>query len=112
MARTSPDRWKKAEAAFARILGTNRIPITGRAGSDFETSRFRFEHKLRSRVPEWFRLAWQQLDASQSDKIPVLALTVSRRGYPAERYVVLRLTDFCTLTSPGSGSEDETHRDP
>lgn len=50
--------WKDAERKIAKLLGGERIPITGRArGSvpDVITDVFAVEVKTRKRIPEWLK---------------------------------------------------------
>lgn len=86
---------------MAADMGTKRIPCTGeRNGSDFETSRFCFQLKVRRMLPKWM---WEWLGgivgkAGEKGKIGILVLRVPRQQ-DDDALVVLRWRDWRTIVS-------------
>ena len=81
------------------------MPVSGRqrgATPDIEHSRWSIEVKRRAAVPLWlFQDAFEQADASNpGGKTPLVIVEWARgRGYPRERFAVVRLEDFVEMTS-------------
>ena len=94
--------WKAYERRIARLLGTQRIPVTGeRAGADLETPLLAVQAKKRATVPGyWFEwLDGIRVAAARRNKIGVV---VMQRPYGVEldSLVVLSLRDWIELHSP------------
>ena len=90
--------WKATERAIAKILGGERVPITGRqrgSAPDIEHEWLSLEVKHRKHaVPQWVLTAMEQAEASnKTDKLPMAV--IHRQG---DRYLdalcVVRLKDF------------------
>jgi len=92
-----PDRgWKQAERAFARDVGTGRIPVTGeRHGADFVADPFRYQLKIRRVLPR-FLFDWLGgICASAATYGQTGVLVVNRPHRPrADALVILRWRDW------------------
>jgi hypothetical protein len=94
----TPDKpWKRAEREIARIIGGERVPITGRirgSAPDVAHEWLSVECKQRRRLPEWLHDAMSQAKASaRGDQLPVAILHESGRPY-SSALVVLELRHF------------------
>jgi len=92
--------WKNVERQIAKILGGERVPITGRqrgSAPDIALPEFGIEVKHRKRLPGWIADAVDQAVACtpQGGK-PVVILHEAGQRY-ADSYVILKLTDFQEL---------------
>lgn len=108
-----PDKsWKAAERAVARILGGERVPVSGRIrghAPDIAHASLSLEIKHRQSVPRWIESALQQAEASSTDgKLPVAVLHADGKPY-ADSLCLIRLQDLAYyLTEPqtkGDASE-------
>jgi hypothetical protein len=102
-------RWKAAERSHARDVGTERIPVDGRAkhSADFENGLFCYQLKHRSGFPAYL---YDWLDgirswAKPTDKIGVLVLNKPRRPR-SEALVLLRWADWVALHGAVGESPD------
>ncbi len=72
--------WKAFERRLARLLGTERIPVTGeRAGADFETPLFAFQAKKRATVPGYLAEWLDGIRAARPDKVGIVIMQLPRR---------------------------------
>jgi hypothetical protein len=55
-------RWKAHERMVARLLGGQRLPVTGRPSADVLTPQWAVEVKLRSRLPKWLERGLSQAE--------------------------------------------------
>lgn len=89
--------WKACERRIAKLLGGQRVPVTGRQRGDvpdIEHVALSIEVKSRKALPVWLLGALNQAQAaSKNGKMPVVVLHQDRTPY-AESLVVLRLDDF------------------
>lgn len=89
--------WKRSERAIAKVLGGERVPVTGRArGSapDVAHTWLSIECKERKELPAWLRDAIAQARASvRGEQLPV-AILHEKGTRHAEDLVVVRLADF------------------
>jgi hypothetical protein len=90
----SNSRWKRQERELARVLGTERIPNSGRAGADVKALGWALQVKTRKLLPAWLWAAVDQAqrDAGVGERAAVVLSEVSQ-GRRARRLVVL---DFDT----------------
>ena len=93
--------WKACERRIAKLLGGQRVPISGRARGDcpdIAHSQISIEVKSRKRLPSWFEEALRQAEASSKDgQVPIAVFHQNGRRY-ADCLVVLRLKDFIGYT--------------
>lgn len=107
-------QWKATERFIAAALGGRRVPITGRqrgSAPDVEHPVFAIECKRRSSLyafPKWLTTAFEQAEASAEEiqrnggglRTPLVVIEHAHgAGRPRDHYVMLRLNDFCELTS-------------
>jgi hypothetical protein len=89
--------WKACERRIAKLLGGQRVPVTGRQRGDvpdIEHVALSIEVKSRKALPVWLLGALNQAQAaSKNGKMPVVVLHQDRTPY-AESLIVLRLDDF------------------
>ncbi|MEM7468886.1 MAG: hypothetical protein AAF387_18620 [Pseudomonadota bacterium] len=89
--------WKAAERAIAKILGGERVPITGRArgsASDIEHDWLSLEVKHRKKLPDWLHDAMSQAKASQRGaQLPMVVLHENGQRY-GESYAVVPMAEF------------------
>jgi hypothetical protein len=106
--------WKQRERRIARLLGTERIPVTGvRAGADCETAMFAYQVKSRHGQPRYLRewLAGIKLTGSRAGQIGVVVWQEPRRP-DRDALVVLTLADWVDLhgalrpSEPAGGEAD------
>lgn len=87
--------WKYAERALAKLVGGERVPVSGRAGQpDIRHPWLAIEVKHRKTLPQWILGAVQQAErAAQPSQLPIAILHQHGQRY-REALVVLRLKDF------------------
>jgi hypothetical protein len=91
----SGSRWKRQEREIADLVGSHRNPNTGEHRSDIDTPAFAYEVKTRKELPGWLKAAVQQAcRAAQDGQTGVVVLSEVSQGKKAERYAVLRLSDW------------------
>ncbi len=99
----SRNSWKKRELANVRALDPNgrRFPSQGKFhkdGDDGEDGWLTIEGKSRESLPKWFLDAFQQADvngAAEPHRLPIVLLSYHRgRGYPVQRFVMMRAERF------------------
>lgn len=92
--------WKSAERTVARLLGGERVPITGRArGSapDVAHDVLSIEVKHWKKFPDWLKDAMNQAEESQKNgQIPAVILHEKGMKYE-DCYTVIRLSDVIKL---------------
>ena len=92
--------WKSAERNVAKLLGGERVPITGRArGSapDVQHPLFSIEVKHRQSLPSWILEAMEQADASNpGDKKSIVILHQKGKNY-LESLTMMKLSDIIAL---------------
>ena len=95
MAKTSV--WKSVERELARLLGGERVPVTGRArgnAPDIRHPYLAIEVKHRKMLPEWLHDAMRQAVASvRGLQLPIVILHQSRSRHDDD-FVVIRMSDF------------------
>ena len=96
--------WKACERRVAKLLGGQRVPVTGRQRGDtpdIEHAALSIEVKSRKSLPAWLLGALGQARAaSEEGKIPVVVLHQDRVPY-AESLIVLTLKDFANYYLKG-----------
>lgn len=97
--------WKACERRIAKLLGGQRIPVTGRQRGDtpdIEHPALSIEVKSRKSLPAWLLDALNQAQAASKDgkKMPVVVLHQDHAPY-AHSLVVLRLKDFADHLNRG-----------
>lgn len=108
-----PDKsWKRAERDTARVLGGERIPVTGRHSGDIPDvahDRFAIEVKRRKSFPKWLKDAHLQAIAAASRaanngtrKLPIVVVR-PHRAQIEQSYVVMQVCDFVELSKPEGG---------
>ena len=90
--------WKQAERRIAKLLGGQRVPVTGRQRGDtpdIEHAALSIEVKSRKSLPAWLLKALNQAQAASKEgkKMPVVVLHQDHAPY-AHCLVVLKLKDF------------------
>lgn len=89
--------WKEVERQIARLLGGERVPVTGRqrgSAPDIKHPWLSLEVKHRKTLPSWLQDAMCQAQASRTgDQLPAVILHGHRMEY-RHSMVVLRLDDF------------------
>lgn len=93
--------WKKVELSIARILGGERVPITGRtrgSAPDIEHPNYSIEVKHRQSVPDWIKDAMDQAEKSNisGDKLPIVILHEKNMKFE-NSFVMVRLKDLSKL---------------
>lgn len=93
--------WKNVELSLARILGGQRVPITGRSrGSapDIEHESLSIEVKHRKSLPDWIKDAMDQAEKSNisGKKLPIVILHEKHMKFD-NSFVMVRLKDLKNL---------------
>lgn len=90
-------RWKSVERGIAKLLGGQRVPVTGRQrgeAPDIEHDWLSIEVKTREKLPAWIRDAQAQADASnKGNQLSIVILHEKGRRY-ADSHIMMRLEDF------------------
>ena len=98
--------WKSCERRVAKVLGGERVPVSGRTRGDAPDvlhDHLSIEVKSRRRLPAWIEDAMKQAEASAKDgQLPVVVLHQDRAPY-AESLVLLRLQAFAGHLKQGGG---------
>jgi hypothetical protein len=100
-------RWKAHERMIAKLLGGQRLPVTGRPSADVVSPRWACEVKLRSRLPLWLVRAIHQSEAAAKETglAPLLVIVCPQgRGRRTKRLAILPLEILLRLC----GGEEET----
>ena len=89
--------WKAVERSIARLIGGERVPVTGRqrgSAPDIEHDFLSVEVKHRKSLPSWLHEAMNQAQASKrGDQLPVVILHGKNMEY-RNSMVLVRLDDF------------------
>lgn len=92
--------WKNTERAIAKVLGGERVPITGRQRGDVPDIKhdiWSIEVKHRKSLPGWMHNAMAQAKASiRGQQTPIVVLHELGARH-TEDFVVMRLEDFQLL---------------
>lgn len=93
-------QWKNVEREVAKLLGAERVPITGRtrgSAPDAKHPTLSIEIKHRKEIPAWMHAAMEQAEASvRGEQTPIVVLHENRQRYQ-DSFVVVRLSDFQKL---------------
>lgn len=94
--------WKAAERKIAKLLGGERIPVSGRQrgfSADIAHDEFSIEVKHRQSLPDWILEATEQAEASQrGEQIPLVVL--HKKGVKYEdSLAILRVRDIIKLSA-------------
>ncbi len=93
-------RWKRQEREIAATLGTTRLPNIGAGQPDCRAGGIAYQIKTRRELPGWLTDAMAQAARDcQPGERPAVVLSEVRPGVKASRLVVVRLADWCALTS-------------
>ena len=108
----SPDkRWKASERAQAKLLGGERVPVTGRqrgSAPDIKHEWLSIESKSRKVIPGWLREAMEQAEASvRGGQLPVAIIHTVGERHPKD-LIVMRLGDFLEWFSGATTVNDVT----
>jgi hypothetical protein len=78
------------------LLGTSRLPNSGRGQPDMVAGPLAIEHKSRKSLPQWLVEAVRQAERNAGpDQCPLVVLSqAGGRGRKIERYVVMTLDSF------------------
>ena len=96
-------RWKDRERAAARMLGTERIPSSGKAAPDalpvIAGRIIGLEHKSRESLPTWLTQAMAQAARNApAGALPVVAISAGAGpGRALHRLAIVRLADLPAL---------------
>jgi len=89
--------WKACERTIAKILGGERVPVSGRQrgdSPDIAHDWLSIEVKHRKSLPSWLWDAMDQAQASKvEDQLPIVVLHEKSQKY-SECFVLMRLDDF------------------
>lgn len=89
--------WKHVERQIARILGGERVPVTGRqrgSAPDIEHQWLSLEVKHRKALPAWMIDAMNQADASNNgEQLSAVVFHAKQMKYD-DSIVMVRLSDF------------------
>lgn len=87
--------WKHAERVIAKLVGGQRIPVSGRSGQpDVQHPWLSIEVKHRKILPQWLIQAVGQAErAARPGQLPVAVLHQHGQRY-SEALVLMRLRDF------------------
>ena len=100
--------WKRSESEIAARLGGQRVPITGRNGTDIAYPRLAIEVKSRTSLPaawrEWMR---QARAGAPEGRLPCVVMHEAGRRHD-EDLVLMRLADFANLEKEGGGANGRT----
>jgi hypothetical protein len=86
--------WKRHERQVARLLGGERLPVTGRRGPDALAGPWCIEVKVRRTLPLWLQEAMTQAQeaARATGRLPLVVLVhAPGKGRKAQRYAILPL---------------------
>ena len=93
----SSGNWKAVERGVAKILGGERVPITGRqrgSAPDIAHKTFSIEVKNRKSLPDWMHDAMAQAEASvRGEQLPIAIFHEVGQEY-GKSFVMIRLQDF------------------
>ena len=91
--------WKQHERRTARLLGGERVPVSGRGdGPDVAHPWLSIECKHRRTLPQWLLKALDQAKrAAKGEQLPVAILHEQGRR---DSLVVMTLSDFVDLFGP------------
>lgn len=94
--------WKATERKIAKLLGGNRVPITGRTRGetpDIEHELLSLEVKHRKKLPDWLHDAMEQAVASKrGEQLPVVVLHENGKRHEDD-FVCIKLSDFINIIS-------------
>lgn len=91
--------WKTVERNIAKIIGGERVPITGRqrgSSPDILHPYLSVEVKERQTLPAWIHEAMEQAVAASLEKTPIVILHEKGSKYEND-LVVMKLSDFRVL---------------
>jgi hypothetical protein len=107
--------WKNWERFWAHQLGGVRVPITGRqrgATPDVAHPLYSIEVKAGRVLSPRLQLGMRQATAAaRGGRIPLLCISQTSSGRPAEHYVMLRLRDWKDLHGGPETSQEEPDDD-
>jgi hypothetical protein len=113
LGRVSNTGWKDRERRIARLLGTQRIPVTGeRHGADAETEYFAFQIKSRRTVPAYLSAWVDGIRAARPGKVGAVIMQRPHRD-DLDALVVITLRDWIDLHGPvyrKGTAEPEVHQ--
>lgn len=94
--------WKAVELRIAKMIGGERVPITGRirgSAPDIEHDKLSVEVKHRKQLPGWLKDAMDQAVKSiKGDRTPVVILHECGKNHKND-FMVFRLGDFTSMTA-------------
>lgn len=109
--------WKEAERRIARLLGGQRVPITGRArGSspDIDHDKYSIEVKHRESYPDWLMEAFEQADMARKvsgDNEKISLVILHEKGQPyTDCLTLMRLRDMIALEERISELENKVEQ--
>lgn len=89
--------WKGVERAIAKIIGGERVPVTGRqrgSAPDIAHQWLSVEVKNRRKLPAWMHDAMAQAEASnRGDQLPIVFFHQNGMKYE-DSFCLIRLKDF------------------
>ncbi len=90
--------WKAAERSLAKLLGGDRIPVTGRHNQetpDLDVADLAVEVKARTKLPQLIKLAMQQAECAGAklNKVPIAIFHEKGKRF-LDAYVIIRLDWF------------------
>jgi hypothetical protein len=103
--------WKNWERFWAHQLGGVRVPVSGRARGDtpdVSHPLWAIEVKAGRVLSPRLRLGMRQaIAAARNGQTPLLCISHTSAGRPAEHYVMLRLRDWLDLHGGPAPSTEE-----
>lgn len=105
--RSNTSTWKAVELALAKLLGGERVPVTGRtmgSAPDIDHADLAIEVKHGKSIPKLLQRAMTQAVAAQSfylkrgkgDRVPVVLFHPEHTRYD-ESYLIVRIKDLRAL---------------
>jgi hypothetical protein len=97
--------WKRHEREVARLLGGERLPVTGKRGADALAGPWCIEVKTRRSLPEWLLKSINQAEegAKATGRLPLVVLVYTLgQGRKARRYPLMPLEVLASWRDDGA----------
>lgn len=91
--------WKAVELKLAKMIGGERVPITGRqrgSSPDIRHPYLSIEVKERQKLPDWIHEAMEQAEMAKCDGEHPITILHEKGQKHTDDFVVMRLGEFIT----------------